>query len=105
SGNIWYLFKYLHENQKHINIVGVTSVKSTYDLLKSMKANVVYADSCKSLFYGLRAKVFIISGEMNYDIPNFSKYNTVKVHLFHGVPLKQIYYMSSKMVERYNNRS
>lgn len=105
SGNVWYLYRDINEAHQSIEAVGVTAVRSTYDKAKSSGGRVVYADTLAAFWVGLRAKVFVISGEINHDTPNFSKFNTIKAHLFHGVPLKQIYYMSPKMVERYRSRT
>lgn len=106
SGNAWHFAKYVQENHlDRIKIVCVSSCPSSIKFLKDNGFDVVIPNSIRAFIVALKSGVNLICGELHDEIPNFSKRGTFKVHLWHGVPLKKIYYLSPKMMERYNNRS
>lgn len=105
SGNAWYFFKYLREQQPQVDIRVIASSPHTQEAVLNLGGQFAKPDSLKAAWWGLRAGVYIVAGEMGTDIPNFVDRNVLKVHLWHGVPLKQIYYASAKMMERRERRS
>ena len=86
-------------------MVAVTSFAEVEQQLKNLEVETVRPNTWKAFWLGLRGQVYFICGELHDEIPNFSKRNSIKVHLWHGVPLKKIFYGSPKMMERYNQRS
>lgn len=105
SGNSWYLLQYLKTYKTDINVVCVTSDKFVAKELSKINVNYVVPNTFRAMLLALRSSVNFICGELHDEIPNFSKRKTLKIHLWHGVPLKKIFYGSKKSMERYANRS
>lgn len=105
SGNAWYFLNYLKKNEPNIRVVCVTSHPSVKKELENIQVEYVTPNTYKAMWMALRSGVNFICGELHDEIPNFSKRKTLKVHLWHGVPLKKIFYGSKKMMDRYKNRS
>jgi CDP-glycerol glycerophosphotransferase len=105
SGNSWYFLKYIVENHPNIKVLCITSHEETIDVLKSYRINYAKPNTFKAIVAALTYKVNIICGELRHEIPNFSKRKSIKINLWHGVPLKKIYYLSPKMMDRHVNRS
>ncbi len=105
SANAWYFLNYLAQNEPQLRVICITSHRSVEEELKKISAVIVRPNTIKAFWLALRAGVYFICGELHDEIPNFSKTNTFKIHLWHGVPLKRIFYGSKKVMDRYQARS
>ena len=99
--NSKYLYLYLNNNRKYFKrIIWITSSKRVFDELKKNKYDVCYKYSLKSIYYHLKAKYhFIDQGEM--DIFGFFSRNSIRINLWHGIPLKKIMKFCSGYNKKY----
>lgn len=105
SGNAWYFLNYLRQAESDLRVVCVTSHPYVEKELQALGVEWVRPNTWRALVLALRAGVYFICGELHDEVPNFSKKNSLKIHLWHGVPLKKIFYGSPKMMERFSHRS
>ena len=105
AGNVWYLYEYCVRNCPNIQAICITSSDFVMEHIHSIGGVSCKPNSIKSIRTSLYAKVSICAYETHIDLVNFSKHNTIKVNLWHGMILKKIGYASPKMIARRKNRS
>ena len=105
SGNVWYLYEYVRANHPEIKSVCLASSKLAQKHVKEVSGELCVPNSLSALWLSLRAGVCIMAHEMAEDLVNFSKQGTLKINLFHGVPLKKIQYGSQKIKYLIENKS
>ena len=91
SDNSKYFFQYIKKNHNEIEAYWVTNSNSIFRYLKGKEFNVLKKYSLKSFYYGLKAKVIIISSYRN-NVNAYVIRNAFIVNLWHGIPLKNIEY-------------
>lgn len=105
AGNSWYLYNYVKNNHPEIRALCVTSSSFVKQKLKRNNGDYFSPNSFRSFITALRAGVYICTNELHEDIINFSKKNTYKVNVWHGMIIKKIGYASPLIKERVKNRS
>jgi CDP-glycerol glycerophosphotransferase len=102
-GNNLFLFNYLYnENPTDFNFYFYTKDKNVYkDLKRKYPGKIIYSYQLRTLLILLRAKVLVlISG---YD--DLSPYPLISkktiINMWHGIPMKNIGYPSTKNVNKY----
>lgn len=93
--NSKYLYLYVNNYHKDINAIWQTQSKLTYKYLHDNGFNVVYKYSILGFYYGLRAKVSIISSK-RWNVNPYVLKNNFIVNVWHGIPLKKIEYDVSR---------
>jgi len=97
SRNAWSLLTHLTKHQQEIRTICIT--KSEYYSRKAKESGIycIKPNTIAALCKILKGGVCICSHEMAEDMVNFSCKNTIKINLWHGVPLKKIQYASDKI--------
>lgn len=98
SDNSRYFYEYLFENNidKKIKLIWITSNKK---LISEVK-NCYYSNSMKGIFYKLRAGVVFYTNGI-YDLGKYDLSNgAYRVSLWHGMPLKKIYFSSNDFTQK-----
>ncbi|MGL5056687.1 MAG: CDP-glycerol glycerophosphotransferase family protein [Fusobacteriaceae bacterium] len=94
SDNSRYLYEYLNSNKKRYNlkkVIWITQNINIFQELKSQNKEVYMKKSIKSIFYHLKAKYHIIDQSTNDIFGKLSSSSeTIKINLWHGIPLKKI---------------
>ncbi len=89
SDNPRYLYLYICQNEKAVRPVWITRRKELADYLTANGCEAYTASSLKGIWYCLRAKYYLYD---NYskDISFWLSGGSVKLNLWHGIPLKKI---------------
>lgn len=110
SDNTKYFFLYVAENYPKIKSIWITKNKALVKDLRSRGLEAYYQMSFKGVFYSLRAKVYIFHSHL-YDINLSTSSGTIKVNLWHGIPIKRVRFSSlkkgnleSKFVSSFRNK-
>lgn len=91
SDNSKYLYEYVRE-RKEIKAYWITKNKDLYMKLSKYDNNVLYYKSFKAIYIRLRAGVVCYTNSL-YDLGNILIHSRAyKIALWHGMPLKKIYY-------------
>jgi CDP-glycerol glycerophosphotransferase len=105
SGNVWFLYEYVRIHHPEIKSVCLASSKLAQKRVKEVGGELCKPNSLSALRLSLKAGVCIMAHEMAEDFVNFSKQGTLKINLFHGVPLKKIQYGSQNIKYLIENKS
>lgn len=105
SGNVLYLYEYVKKNHPEIRTMCLANTEFAKDRVLEIGGDFCTPNSLKSFITSLKAGVYVLSYEMAFDFLNFSKKNTYKINLWHGVPLKKIQYGSEKIRNMLENKS
>lgn len=105
SGNILYFLEFVKEEARGIRTICIAEKDYVKERIEKLGGKTCRTNSLQSLYYALKAGVCIFSHEMASDLNNFSKRGSVKINLWHGVPLKRFQYSSEKLRLRIRNRS
>lgn len=94
SDNSRYLYEYLDLNKKKYGInriIWITDEKGIYEELKNQKKEVYLKKSLKSIFLHFKARYHIIDQSPDDLLGKLSSSKqTIKINLWHGIPLKKI---------------
>lgn len=106
SDNSRYFFEYLNENKEQYkldSIVWLTRNEDVYRHLISLGLSVYYLGTIKSYYHQLRAGVTIY--DQSEDDFEFSySHGSIKINLWHGIPLKKIGFLRNDIEKtRYNS--
>ena len=105
SGNVLYLLEYVKKNLPEIQMICLEDKPYVKTRIEALGSQTCKPNTFKSLFYALRSGVSIFSHEMASDQINISKRDTLKINLWHGLPLKKFQYGSAKIRSRMQNLS
>lgn len=105
SGNALYFLEYITKHAPEIRTVCFANVPYVKDRIEVLGSKACKPNSMESLYYALKAGVCVFSHEMASDLNNFSKRNTLKINLWHGVPMKKFQYGSEKIKWRMKHKS
>ncbi len=98
ADNSKYLFLYTNNSKDQLKINKVIWITVSTDIIKQLKnegyEHVYNKHSLKSYWYHLRAKFHIIDQSSN-DICSLLSVRSIRVNLWHGIPLKKIGYLTS----------
>ena len=83
------LFEYILNYRKDIRCIWLTNNKNIYDYLRIKNVQVYYIYSIRSIFYSLRAKLFIVCCSKK-DVNTYFSNGGLFINLWHGSPMKKI---------------
>jgi len=87
-----YIYEYLSRDiNNSIEIYWITRDKELYKLLELDNRNVLYYYSFKGVWISLRAGVSFLANGYS-DLNKFAAINSYIVHLWHGTPIKKIFF-------------
>ncbi|WP_044339934.1 CDP-glycerol glycerophosphotransferase family protein [Rossellomorea aquimaris] len=90
SDNSKYLYEYINKlPETKVKTVWITKNKSLIPLIKNHGGLVYHTYSIKGLWYSARAAVTITTSSLK-DVNFVASYDSVKIQLWHGTPLKKI---------------
>lgn len=96
ADNSKYIYLYLNENKNKYQlerIIFVTRSKDIYKYIKEeLKYEVYMMYSLQSFYYHIRAKYYIVDQAPRKDLIGWLGINSIKINLWHGLPLKRIGY-------------
>lgn len=96
ADNSKYIYLYLNENKNKYQlerIIFVTRSKDIYKYIKEeLKYEVYMMYSLQSFYYHIRAKYYIVDQAPRKDLIGWLGINSIKINLWHGLPLKRIEY-------------
>ena len=90
--NSAFLFEYVNKNHPEIRTIWVTKNEKTFENMKIKNFEVYKMNSFKANLLSLRAGICIFLQNNSSDLNLFVCNKTKKVQLWHGTPLKKIYY-------------
>ncbi len=91
SDNSKYMYKYVSSINGNIVPIWITKDKSQVSKLRLEGVNCFYYKSIKGICYQLRSKVAFVGHSIPSDLNSYCiSLNTVRVQLWHGMPLKKI---------------
>ncbi len=101
TDNVKYLYLYLYDADDGTNIYFITHDSNTYELLNNNFLPVLYFPSLKTIYKMLQANTVVVDNwkwilQLKYHL----LYNTKKVQLWHGLPLKKIELDNKKEIEK-----
>ena len=96
--NCWYLLKYLKTSHPEIKPIVIYVSDSIKEKCDELGVECAEANSIAALRAALIAGAYFITTDLHHDIPNYNPFKGLKIHLWHGVPLKKIYYSSEKLI-------
>lgn len=97
--NSKYFFLFVTQNHSEIKAIWQTQSKSTYQYLKKKGYKVTYKYSLKGFYYGLQAKVAIVSSK-RWNVNPYVLKRCFIVNVWHGIPLKKIEYDVTKAINK-----
>lgn len=87
-----YLYEYISNNKiSNLEIYWITRDKSLYNSFTSSNKNVLYYYSLKAVWISFRAGVSFLANGYS-DLNKLAAINSYIVHLWHGTPIKKIYF-------------
>jgi CDP-glycerol glycerophosphotransferase (TagB/SpsB family) len=89
NDNSKYLFLFTHENYKSVKTVWISGDRNLISYLRNKGLNAHYRWSLTGIFYALRARVYFYSSYVT-DINGLTGRNSIKINLWHGIPIKKI---------------
>jgi CDP-glycerol glycerophosphotransferase (TagB/SpsB family) len=92
SDNSKYLFEYVNENHPEIRAIWLTKNDNVMKIINNKEFEVYKMNSIYAHILSLRAGFSIISQSVKADLNLFLSYKTKVVQLWHGTPLKKIYF-------------
>ncbi len=106
SDNSKYLFQYINSNKSDIKAIWLSRNSDIINQLR-MKGFIAYNTfSFWGYYYSMRAKVAIVSHSVFSDLNYFAISPKTKIiQLWHGIPLKKIYYDDTKSANKFSGKS
>ncbi|WP_260115561.1 CDP-glycerol glycerophosphotransferase family protein [Vibrio sp. SS-MA-C1-2] len=93
SDNTRSFYEYVQKNSTDIRPIWIYKDEALKATLDSFDVEAYYFKSLKGIYYQAIAKVAFVSHSISDDLnPIFISINTVRVQLWHGIPLKRIGY-------------
>ena len=89
NDNAKYLFLYICENYPKIKAIWISSNRDTVRFLRNKNLSSYYRYSLKGFIYSLIGKLYFYNSYVS-DINTWTHGNTIKVNLWHGIPMKKI---------------
>jgi CDP-glycerol glycerophosphotransferase (TagB/SpsB family) len=99
TDNTKHLYIYILENEKKITPIWISHNRTLVRFLRSKGGNAYMRWSLKGLYYSMTSKYWFITTTVS-DIFYYTSKNAVIVNLWHGVPLKKIYFDSDNKIEK-----
>lgn len=95
AGNVLYFMQYVRRKHPHVRVVCMV-----YDSVLREAEDLVGLKKCmpntlQSILVAAKAGVWICSGELAGDFVNVCREETIKINLWHGMPIKKINYSSA----------
>jgi CDP-glycerol glycerophosphotransferase (TagB/SpsB family) len=101
SDNSYFLFKYINERDSRIKAVWLVKDRILLKEIASQGYRVYHAFSFWGYYYSSIAKVIVVSSSITSDVNVFAISNrTLKVQLWHGIPLKKIGFDDQRRTKR-----
>lgn len=100
AANSWCLYKYVIKNHPEIKPICITSSEFVTKKIQSINGNYCRPNSWGSFAAILKGGVYIFAYEMSTELVNFSKRNTYKVNVWHGMALKKVGYSSQILTKK-----
>ena len=89
NDNSKYLYLYITDNNPEILATWISGNKSTVKMLQAKGLKSYYKWSICGLYYSLTAKYYVYNSYVS-DINNWTHGNTIRINLWHGIPIKKI---------------
>ncbi len=103
NDNAKYLYLYVNENCPDVKAIWISSNKNTIRFLRSKNLKAYNKYSVKGIFYALTGKFYFFNGFVG-GINTWANGGAVKVHLWHGVPIKKIRFDMQQFAPSFTNR-
>ena len=91
SDNTSYLFEYVNKEKKDVTAVWLSNKSEIISNLRSKELKAFHKNSILGLYYGCRAAVTFVNCGYS-DVNMYAIEKSLKVQLWHGIPLKKIKY-------------
>lgn len=92
NDNSKYLFEYVNKNHPEIRAVWLTKNDNTFKIVKEKGFEVCKMNTLTAHLLSLRAGICVITQSVSSDLNLFVGKKTKIIQLWHGTPLKKIYY-------------
>ena len=102
SDNTSYLFEYVIKEKKEITAVWLSDKREIISNLRSKGFKAFHKNSILGFYYGCRAAVTFVNCGYS-DVNMYAVGKSLKVQLWHGIPLKNIKYDDKINENKYHN--